>query len=241
MDQIGNVSRNAINAPLVTSVSFRTSIDGAWLATDVQNINVGDTDTQEYALEYRVEGSGTQVIQVDINGQPADVSPVILEIVPAPLKQIQCPPGNQADEEGLCVPCLPGTASLGGDAPCRACDPGTFQPFAEQANCEACPVGTSQSEAASVSCEPCAPGFSSRGKTGSLDCSPCDPGQEAPNNGSERCSLCPRGYYSAAEGSSRCTPCDGGKGTTELGVTDPSLCICLPDEFLHRTMLAAQT
>ncbi|CAE7718406.1 SCUBE3 [Symbiodinium microadriaticum] len=232
LDQIGTASRLAINAPLVTSVSIRTSVDGPWLSTDVRNITIEDADTQEYSLEYEAQGSGTQVIQVDINGQPAALSPVVLEVRPPPLRQIDCPPGRQPDFHGVCTACAPGTASAGGGAPCRPCDPGTSQPLAEQSNCEACAVGTFQESPASLRCELCPPGYSSRGKTGSLVCSACDPGQEAPNNGSERCSLCPRGFYSEEEGSSHCVQCNGGKGTTEQGVTDPGLCICLPGEFL---------
>ena len=232
LDQIGTVSRLAINAPLVTSVRVRTSIDGNWHPADVRNISLGQEDTQEYFFEYDVEGSGTQIIQVDINGAPAALSPVVLEVLPPPMRIIDCPSGRQADADGVCTPCAAGTASIGGGAPCRPCDPGTFQPIAEQSNCEACPVGTFQALPSSVECQPCPPGYSSRGKTGSLVCSPCDPGQEAPNNGSERCSLCHRGFYSEEEGSSSCTQCEGGKGTAELGVTDPSLCICLPGEFL---------
>ncbi|CAE7898380.1 ttrS, partial [Symbiodinium necroappetens] len=232
LDQIGTASRLAINAPLVTSVSIRTSVDGPWLSTDVRNITIEDADTQEYSLEYEAQGSGTQVIQVDINGQPAALSPVVLEVRPPPLRQIDCPPGRQPDFDGVCTACAPGTASAGGGAPCRPCDPGTSQPLAEQSNCEACAVGTFQESPASLHCELCPPGYSSRGKIGSLVCSACDPGQEAPNNGSERCSLCPRGFYSEEEGSSHCVQCNGGKGTTEQGVTDPGLCICLPGEFL---------
>ncbi|CAE7033301.1 ttrS [Symbiodinium sp. CCMP2592] len=232
LDQIGTASRTAINAPLVTSVQIRTAIDGSWFSTDVRNVTIDDEDTQEYTLEYDVQGSGTQVVQVDINGQPAALSPVVLEVLPAPLRQIECPPGREADFDGACTPCAPGTASAGGGAPCRPCDPGTFQPLAEQSNCEACAVGTFQESPASLQCELCPPGYSSRGKIGSLVCSPCDPGQEAPNNGSERCSLCPRGFYSQDEGSSQCLQCSGGKGTTEQGVTNPDLCICLPGEFI---------
>ena len=232
MDQIGTASRIAINAPLVTSVQIRTTIDGSWLSTDVRNVTIDDEDTQEYTLEYDVQGSGTQVVQVDINGQPAALSPVVLEVLPAPLRQIDCPPGREAASDGVCTACAPGTASAGGGAPCRPCDPGTFQPLAEQTNCEACAVGRFQESPASLSCEVCLPGYSSRGKTGSLLCSPCDPGQEAPNNGSERCSLCPRGFYSQFEGQSQCLQCFGGKGTTEQGVTNPDECICLPGEFI---------
>ena len=221
-------------------MSVRTSIDGEWLPADVQNISIGEENTEEYFVEYVVQGSGAQIVQVNINNQPAALSPVVLQVLRPPLRQIDCPPGREANADGICIPCDPGRASSGGGAPCRACDPGTFQPFAEQTNCEACPVGTAQAEASSTSCEPCAPGFSSRGKTGSLVCTTCAPGHEAPYNGSERCSLCPRGSYSEVDGAATCTPCGGGKGTVDQGSTDPSLCICLPDEFLARAAASLQ-
>lgn len=69
------------------------------------------------------------------------MSPVVLKVEPAPLRDLLCPPGYAANEEGLCMICPAGTASLGGLAPCRPCDPGTKQPLEGQANCESCPVG----------------------------------------------------------------------------------------------------
>ncbi|CAK9010580.1 unnamed protein product [Durusdinium trenchii] len=234
LDQIGATQRRAINAPLLDSVNFRMTIDGPTRNTTVQNVTVSDLDTQMFYLDFEAQDNGAQVIQVDINGLPAIMSPVVLKVEPAPLRDLLCPPGYAANEEGLCMICPAGTASLGGLAPCRPCDPGTKQPLEGQANCESCPVGEYQAESAAAACIPCEPGSSSRGKTGSRACSPCEPGQEAPESGMERCTACRRGYYSEQEGAAHCLQCQGGKGTSEQGTTDPSLCICLEGERLLR-------
>ncbi|CAJ1400413.1 unnamed protein product, partial [Effrenium voratum] len=229
LDQIGADSRAKINAPLVDTVRFRMTNTELPKDATVQTAFVEGLSTEQYIFDTVVQGSGTQVIQIDINGAPAAMSPVIFEVEDPPLQEISCPVGHEASEEGACIVCPPGTVSLGGTAKCRPCDPGTMQAMAGQGNCEACSVGEFQPSSNAVGCLPCARGTSSRGKTGSRDCSPCEPGQEAPFNGSDRCTACKRGFYSEVEGSATCVPCSGGKGTTDQGSTSPSMCVCLAE------------
>lgn len=99
-----------------------------------------DLATQMYYLEYEPQSTGTQVIQININGQPASMSPVILEVAEAPLRVTSCPIGYEANDEGQCNQCLAGTASPGGTASCRVCDPGTKQHLEGQGSCESCPA-----------------------------------------------------------------------------------------------------
>ena len=254
LDQIGAQTRRAINAPLITEVEFRMSIDGPSTSTiartlvcqlsvslveglesraaEVQNVTFEDLETQMFYLEYEVQGKGTQVIQIDINGAPAPMSPVVLEVDAPPKLRIRCPEGSEVTEDGQCQACPPGTVSPGGGARCRPCDPGTRQPLSSQSTCESCPVGEYQALVGSVSCIPCEPGSSSRGKAGSQACSPCEPGQSAPNNGSERCTPCARGSFAEVEGAAQCEQCPGGQGTFEQGANNRSLCVCLRNERL---------
>ena len=143
------------------------------------------------------------------------MSPVVLEVEAPPLREFTCPMGHAANQEGQCIPCLPGTSSPGGTSQCRTCDPGTHQPLEGQGSCESCPVGHYQANSGSVSCTPCDAGSSSRGQTGAFACSLCEPGQEAPRNGSQRCTPCKRGHYSENEGAATCLQCTGGKSTAE--------------------------
>ena len=232
LDQIGADTRLAINAPQIATVELRMTIDGPSQATTVQNVTTSELATQLYSLEYEPQGRGTQVIQININGQPASMSPVVLEVEAPPLREFTCPMGHAANQEGQCIPCLPGTSSPGGTSQCRTCDPGTHQPLEGQGSCESCPVGHYQANSGSVSCTPCDAGSSSRGQTGAFACSLCEPGQEAPRNGSQRCTPCKRGHYSENEGAATCLQCTGGKSTAEQGATDPSLCICLDGKRL---------
>ena len=143
------------------------------------------------------------------------MSPVVLEVEAPPLREFTCPMGHAANQEGQCIPCLPGTSSPGGTSQCRTCDPGTHQPLEGQGSCESCPVGHYQANSGAVSCTPCDAGSSSRGQTGQFACSLCEPGQEAPRNGSQRCTPCKRGHYSENEGAATCLQCTGGKSTAE--------------------------
>ena len=109
-------------------------------SSKVQNVTLPDLATQMYYLEYEPQSTGTQVIQININGQPASMSPVIFEVEEAPLRVTRCAIGCEANDEGQCNQCPAGTASPGGTASCRACDPGTKQPLEGQGSCESCPV-----------------------------------------------------------------------------------------------------
>ena len=185
-------------------------------------MTLADLATQMYFLEYEPKSTGTQVIQININGQPASMSPVVLEVEEPPIRSTNCPLGYASNDDGQCNPCPAGTASPGGTARCRPCDPGTKQPLQGQSSCDSCPVGEYQPNFAALSCIACKPGTSSRGKTGSQACSPCEPGQEAPINGSERCTPCKRGFYSELEGQAECLQCTGGKSTTEQALNTES-------------------
>lgn len=233
LDQIGTDSRLAINAKLISSVQIRLTADGPWQEMRPENTTLDGFVTQEYVYEDVAVGSGTHVVQVHVNHEQADMSPVVVHLENPPQKSIDCPAGHQLEDNGQCRPCKPGTVSLGGKAGCRPCEPGTKQALAAQQYCEACPAGTAQARFAAVECNNCTPGTSTRGKTGFQQCDPCEPGQEAPDYGFERCRNCDRGFYSEAEGTASCSACIGGKTTLNIGASSEEQCTCRPGDFLR--------
>jgi len=232
LDQIGYATRMSINAPPITSVRIKFTADGPWAEMVEENITHSGLETQRWFHDVVAEGEGTHVIEVEVNGQQAAMSPVVIAFSKPPEKIIACQPGHQQNDDGICHPCEPGSVSRGGLAKCRPCEPGTMQPSRGQSTCDDCPAGTAQAKPASLHCDQCPPGQSSRGKSHRDHCSQCEPGQEAPESSSERCNVCARGFYSQAEGAKTCSKCPGGQTTRDVGATSSEQCICGSGTYL---------
>lgn len=93
------------------------------------------------------------------------------------------------EEDGHCLPCIPGSFSLSdanGGYACMPCPPGTFSNRSASASCLECPPGY-EDAFNSTGCAKCMPGFSS--------------------SGGNACTPCKEGYFSAVQGSSQCLAC----------------------------------
>ncbi|CAE8595841.1 unnamed protein product [Polarella glacialis] len=220
LDQIGMDARRIINAPIITSVGIRLSFDGPLQVMSIENVTIDGLKTQRYVLNASAaeNGTGTDVVQVQVNGQQAPMSPVLVSYFEAPLKVISCPPGQAVAATGQCHFCPLGRAGRGGVAhSCELCNPGSYQSLEGQQFCRACPAGTSALSSGAQTCDPCLAGQSTRGKAGLEQCEACDQGAAAPVNGSMSCTPCSRGNFSEIEGATKCEECEGGQTTRDLG------------------------
>eukprot|EP00929_Paragymnodinium_shiwhaense_P039065 TRINITY_DN20552_c0_g1_i1.p1 TRINITY_DN20552_c0_g1~~TRINITY_DN20552_c0_g1_i1.p1 ORF type:complete len:1170 (-),score=194.16 TRINITY_DN20552_c0_g1_i1:552-4061(-) len=227
LDQIGEDARLKINAPLITSVKIRFDIEAEFEDMEVENVTVDGQQLQRYVANVTKTERGTGVVELQVNGEQAAMSPVVMSTFAPPERRVNCPVGQAMSvNTGACEACPPGNSGLGGYDPCRPCNPGSNQSQAGQKLCIPCPVGTVASLQGQVSCDICAAGSSTRGKPGQMECELCDPGSESPAAGAGTCKPCRRGYYSGASGATQCDKCPGGQMTLDIGTTNETQCKC---------------
>jgi len=209
-DQIGSVNRALINLPQIMSVQIRFQVDGDLIDMIAENVTVDGLDTQQYVLDASTEALGREVVQVQINGEQAPMSPVIVEHVAPPQLRIECPPGHSVDTDGACVMCEPGSSSVfptDAFAPtCEPCRAGTAQSLSGQATCDLCVAGTASRQAGAVTCDECATGRFADA-LGSNECEQCSPGTYAAITGQPSCDRCEFGTYVADVGQVSCLSC----------------------------------
>jgi len=232
LDQVGLDNRRIINAPIITSVKIRLRFDGPSQVMTMENVTIDGLKTQRYVLNTSGAEIGTQVVNVQVNGQQALMSPVVVSYFAAPLKVISCPPGQELADTGHCHVCPLGSAGLGGYEDCKLCNPGSYQSLEGQMYCTACPAGTFAPSSGAQTCDPCLAGQSTQDKAGLKQCEACQSGTAAPVNGAERCTLCSRGDFSEIAGATKCEKCEGGQTTSDLGSVNRTMCVCRPGEYL---------
>jgi len=239
LDQIGLANRLQINAPVLSSVEMRLRFDSDWEVMAVENATLPDgVPTQRYVLDSVVGEVGTHIVQIRVNGEQAPMSPVVVAHFEAPERQVDCGPGEEAEADGSCTACPPGSygdIDVEGDLRrhvCRVCRAGTHQPLANQSHCVLCPMGAVSPEMGALECKQCDVGRSTVGKEGKSTCEPCEPGQEAPEVGLGRCSFCERGRFSDLEGAPACTTCSQGMTTVDVGGQNSSACGCAGGTYL---------
>ena len=132
---------------------------------------------------------------------------------------LACPAGKgPAANHTLCAHCSAGRFLS--RKSCKACEAGTFQPWAGQHSCMQCSAGKATVQAGLTSCTVCDAGrvAETSRNGGANSCTACAAGMFSAGAGSADCRQCPSGTFSVA-GKTTCTPCPPGKysGLSEEG------------------------
>ena len=129
-----------------------------------------------------------------------------------------CPIGSYIDENGVCVPCAPGTSNTSINSTSCVCSSGYYTP---DGKCAACPAGYKCSVASQqpVLCEA---GTYSAGNAAS--CTPCAAGSASDVVGATSCQLCPLGSYSGSVGQTSCSLCSVGTYASRVGSVECKTC-----------------
>ena len=131
-------------------------------------------------------------------------------------------PFTDVQENGTCLQCPNGWASLlPGSKRCLPCPAGTYPAFGRTA-CSACQAGQ-EWNLTIAACTNCTPGhYSAPAGTGLIfvhaSCTECPAGKFAPAVGAARCNKCSTGHYANAA-STECAPCPAGFAASKSGTS----------------------